>query len=91
MEIDMTRHIENVVIQAPLDTLKPMIKLCEDAQIPHHVETLNTVSELYMSLEDKASRDTFNQIEKTYAPLFLYLEYSTTTPSERWYRKGRHY
>lgn len=91
MEFDMTRHLESVVIQAPLNTLKPLIKVCEDAQIKHHVKALDTISELVIPLEDKPSRDAFKEIEKRFDPTYLYLEYSSVSPSERWYRNGRHY
>lgn len=91
MEFDMSRHNESVVLQGSSESLEPIIKQCEKAQIPFFVSELTGLVELLVPLDSEESARAFAKIEKAFAPRHLYLQYSQTNIQDRWRRKARRF
>ena len=92
MLIDVTRHKESVVIQAPLEKLASLIDALKKEAIAHTLKPLIDVHELLIPLTDTKTYEAFNKLSKNVSLNFLYLDYTHEALSERFRRKGRgHY
>jgi len=90
MELDMTPHPIQVIIQGSKDTLNPIEEYCQKHKVDYTINVLYEAEELVIEINSKESQSHWHSIQDEFNPHYLNLEFKPPFLDQRWISRHRH-